>query len=176
VWPPGVAGPRGGDALHFAEHLLDAPKAARAEEHPLSRRPQAVFVEQERGRVDAVAQSGRLGAVSLNAWPRCELHRTQWISVRIMPWLIVAVELRVRAKQRQPAADAGIDVAFAVVVKEAAERALGTVGARNAILIGHRASVCIIGFMMRRRCFCHEKRSIARLNSWLLVPTSASPE
>ena len=54
------------------------------------------------------------------------------------------------------------DVAFAVVVKEAAERALGTVGARNAILIGHRASVCIIGFMMRRRCFCHEKRSIAR--------------
>ena len=55
-----------------------------------------------------------------------------------------------------------IDVAFAVVVKEAAERALGTVGARNAILIGHRASVCIVGFMMRRRCFCHEKRSIAR--------------
>jgi hypothetical protein len=61
-----------------------------------------------------------------------------------------------------PLADAGIDVAFAVVMKEAAERALGTVGARNAILIGHRASVCIIGFMMRRRCFCHEKRSIAR--------------
>jgi hypothetical protein len=24
----------------------------------------------------------------LNAWPRCELHRTQWISVRIMPWLM----------------------------------------------------------------------------------------
>jgi hypothetical protein len=48
------------------------------------------------------------------------------------------VELRVRAKQRQPAADAGIDVAFAVVVKGAAERG------------------------MRRRCFCHEKRSIAR--------------
>jgi hypothetical protein len=59
---PGLAGARGGDALHFAEHLLDAPKAARAENRPRSRRPQAVFVEQERGRVDAVAQPGRLGS------------------------------------------------------------------------------------------------------------------
>ncbi len=136
---------------------------------------------QERGRVDAVAQPGRLGAVVERvAEMRVTPHTVDLSADHAVAHVALGadifgghrlekprpagagVELRVRAKQRRPAADAGIDVAFAVVVKEPAERALGTVGARNAILIGHRASVCIVGFMMRRRCFCHEKRSIAR--------------